>query len=138
MPLTLKQAFDALIKTFNAIDTNPKAYDELVLKMDADVVLKKVLHPGSIVGIGNAKGYLDAHMKPLQPKLNVSSSKVQFLVGTSDADATYGQVSGTADYVDEKGTSTYPVHFIDSFIRNSASDEWSLVNAYAYPTGPAK
>jgi hypothetical protein len=137
MPTGLKAVFDGLISTFNSIGSNSFAYDELVLKMDADVVLKKVLHPGSIVGIGNAKGYLDAHMKPLTPSLNVTNStvKVRYLVGASDADATYALVSGDGVYLDQKGKSSTPVSFILHFGRNSASDEWSVSDEFAYPTG---
>jgi len=133
----LRARFKDVMDNFNSLSiTNLGAYDELVLKMDANVILKKVLHPGSIVGVGNAKGYLDAHMKPLFPKFNVDLSKVtvQFLVGASDNDATYGQVYGPATYVDQNGTSNNNIFFIHSFIRNDASEEGSLSDAFAYRT----
>jgi hypothetical protein len=136
-PMGLQARFKDVMDTFNSLSiTNLGAYDELVLKMDANVILKKVLHPGSIVGVGNAKGYLDAHMKPLFPKFNVDLLKVttRFLVGASENDATYGQVYGPATYVDQNSTSTTNIFFIHSFIRNDASEEWSLSDAFAYRT----
>jgi hypothetical protein len=135
MSTDLKQAATDVINQFNAGN-----YGSLEGGMDSNVIIKKVLHPGSVIGIGNVSGYLDKHMKSRNPQLTNSDKSLWNGQLTlippvpQNATATYGRASGSGYYVDDNGNSTTPINFTLDFVRNSTADDWSLSNAFATPT----
>src|SRR5713226_5362646 len=96
MSKDLETAAIQVINFFNQLD-----YVGLEGTMDSNVILKKVLHPGSVTGIGNVSGYLDNHMKLSRPKLlnpdgiSLWSKPPSSLKLISTSTDTYGRASGT-------------------------------------------
>ncbi len=138
MAKLIAQAALDVIQRFNDVaDNNSVDYNSLVLEMEADVVLKRVLNPNSVKGIGDASGYLNAHMRPLKPALrNPVNQPPWFPGGGTNNTSTYGQVTGTGNYYDQTTTpplTPTPVTFTLSFVRNSTGDDWSLINSFAAP-----
>ena len=125
MTTNLKQAFDTAVALFNAAQ-----YDDLRPLMDTDIILKLVDDSGSVVGIGNVITYLNGHQATEQPQLvNIN---IQTIYGNN---GTNGQISGTAQYQDQKAVNTFiDVRFTFTFSRNAITDDWLLVNAFAAPS----
>jgi len=127
----LEGAFDEVLELFNRTD-----YETLASKMDPDIITKRVLNPGSIVGIGNVKAYLIGRMKPLEPRmLNLSDVTFYPSDQAARANAMNGQVSGIAEYYDKGGGPPTRVRFIWTFARKNNTEDWSLINAFAAPIG---
>jgi hypothetical protein len=132
----ITQASKDVITHFNEVASGiSTTYTNLISEMDADVVLKRVLSPNSVKGIGDASGYLNVHMAPLKPSLKSPVYNAPwFPGGGTNATSTYGQVTGTGQYFDKSTSGGTQVTFILSFVRSSTSDTWSLINSFSYPT----
>jgi hypothetical protein len=127
----LKGAFDEVLDLFNRLD-----YETLASKMDPDIITKRVLNPGSIVGIGNVQAYLIGRMKPLQPRmLNLKDVTYYPSDQAAQANAMNAQVGGTADYHDKGSGPPTRVRFVWTFARKNNTEDWSLINAFAAPIG---
>jgi hypothetical protein len=127
----LKGAFDEVLDLFNRTD-----YVTLASKMDPDIITKRVLNPGSIVGIGNVQAYLIGRMKPLEPRMvNLRDETYYPSDPLAQATAMNAQVSGTADYHDKGSGPPTRVRFIWTLARKSNAEDWSLINAFAAPIG---
>jgi hypothetical protein len=131
MPVSLQAAFDDVLGHFNGVN-----YDGLMGVIDADIVLKRVLKPGSVVGIGNVEAYLVKHMAPLRPSFE-NLGPVTFYPPLPADKATYAHVRGTGDYYDDnvhagKRKATR-VHFVWIFTRSDVSEEWSLIHVFGCP-----
>lgn len=127
----LEVTFDEVLQLFNRTD-----YETLATKMDPDIITKRVLNPGSIVGIGNVQAYLIGRMKPLQPRM-LNLRDVTFYPNdqAARANALNGQVSGIAEYYDNQNGPPTPVRFIWTFARKNNAEDWALINAFAAPIG---
>jgi hypothetical protein len=121
---------------------NTATYEALKKLMDSGVILKKVLHPGSVSGIGNVIGYLDTHMKDSLPQLlNLDAATLWSgnltLIPTDASQAVYGRATGTGVYSDGNGlnqTKTKTkISFTLDFVREGVGDNWSLNNSFATP-----
>jgi hypothetical protein len=129
MPVNLQAAFDDVRDRFNRVD-----YDGLMRVIDPDIVVKRVLKPGSIVGIGNVETYLLKHMAPLRPSFE-NLGGVTFYPA---AHATAINAHGTGDYYDDnvnvsKGRTATRVLFIWTFTRSVDTEEWLLINVFGCP-----
>src|SRR5258708_9173912 len=94
-----------------------------------DVIMKRVEHPGSVVGIGNVLAYLNTHQQSQKPQfvnVNIQLQKEAMA-------ATHGIVSGNALFKNNQGASI-PIHFTFVFARNNPDRDWLLVNLFAVPT----
>jgi hypothetical protein len=141
MSTDLLQAAKDVITLFNAPGND---YVPLLQKMEYNVVLKRVLFPDSVQGIGDVTGYLNFHMFGRKPKLVNSDGTSPYNYGALTAfppnslNATTGQVSGTGNYLDDftatSHTST-PINFTLGFVRKSTDQEWSLISSFATLTG---
>ena len=132
MPVDLTKAKDDVLKRFNALD-----YDGLVKVMHPDIVLKRVLHDGSIAGIGNVKAYLLDYMLPLNPSFDILGEVTFYPKATADQEkAMRANVSGTGDYHDENGKQTTRVLFVWTFTRDDFKKDWLLSNAFGAPVPP--
>jgi hypothetical protein len=139
MPKSLTDAAQEVIDLFN----NPGSdYGQLLKKMEYNVVLKRVLYPDSVHGIGDVTGYLNNYMFDRNPGLvdsNGSRWKGTLTPMPPDShDATSGEVSGNEYYLDDNGKTLTPIAFSLSFVRKSADAEWSLINSFATPTDLTK
>jgi hypothetical protein len=123
MPMDLGEAYQDVLDRFNNVD-----YEGLLGVFDPDIILKRVLNPHSIVGIGNVEPYLRTHMAPHKPSLQ-KIADLHF----HQASATYAYVSGTGDYYDDATKPPTRVRFTWSFSRDDKTEEWSLINAFAAP-----
>jgi hypothetical protein len=124
MATDLGEAFDLVLVVFNNAD-----YEKLAEQMHPDIVFKRVDDPDSIVGIGNVKAYFIARMLPQRPQLLDVKDKT--LYPKDWKHATYGQVSGTGYYRDNRD----PIHvrFTFSFVRKNEGEDWMLINGFAAP-----
>jgi hypothetical protein len=140
MALDLKQAALDVITAFNApyVD-NTVTYDALKPHMEYNVVLKRVLHPESVSGADAALHYLNNHMKSRKAHLDNYALQDPVYQDPKDAadpkNATNGQVSGTGDYYDDNDATATPIFFTLGFVRSDGTEQWSLVNSFATPTG---
>ena len=131
MATDLKGAFDEVLALFNRTD-----YVALASKMDPDIITKRVLNPGSIVGIGNVQAYLIGRMKPLEPRmLDLLDVTLYPNDEAGRANALNAQVSGIAKYYDKQNGPSTPVRFIWTFARKNNTEDWALINAFAAPIG---
>jgi hypothetical protein len=126
----LLQAAKDVINDFNNFD-----YAHLEGRMNPNVILKKILHEGSKNGFTEAKDYLDHYMKPRQPQLknpdgSVWDGTTLTLITPNPENETYARVSGKGLYIDDNGNSKNKIDFTLDFVRNSASDDWSLINCF--------
>ncbi len=131
MPVNLQAAFDDVRDRFNRVD-----YDGLMRVIDPDIVVKRVLKPGSIVGIGNVETYLLKHMAPLRPSFE-NLGGVTFYPA-AHATAINAHIHGTGDYYDDnvnvsKGRTATRVLFIWTFTRSVDTEEWLLINVFGCP-----
>jgi hypothetical protein len=131
MSASLKAAFDEVLGHFNDVK-----YDDLMGVIDADIVLKRVLKPGSVVGIGNVEAYLVKHMAPLRPSFE-NLGAVTFHPPLPATQATYAHARGTGDYYDDnvnpgKRKATR-VHFVWIFTRSDVNEDWSLIHVFGCP-----
>lgn len=125
MSKNLKQAFKEACDLFN-----DGRYNDLLPRMDIDIILKRVDDPGSVVGIGNVIAYLNGHQEDQQPQFDLVKTET-----VRGEDETNGQISGTAHYQDNKHEDTkILVRFTFTFIRNDTDSDWMLINAFAAPT----
>jgi len=132
MPVALIDAYKDVLSLFNKPD-----YTALLRVMDPDIVVKRVLKPGSIVGIGDVESYLIRHMLPLRPKFDIVGVPTFHPQPPADKAAMDARVSGTGDYYDDTiKTSPTPtrVLFIWTFTRTDTTQEWLLINAFGAPT----
>lgn len=131
-----------VIRIFNAATSPGGSYDPLKHIMDSSVILKKVLHPGSVTGIGNVIGYLDNHMKDTNPQLlssdgsktlwnNANPIESLTLIPADASQARYGRATGTGFYSDSPQPSK--IRFTLDFVRESTNDKWSLSNSFSTP-----
>jgi len=131
LPAALQTAFDAVLVAFNA---TPPDYDTLVKTVEPDVIIKRVLFPGSIIGMGNVESYLKHHMLPLQPRLHNLAIDWWWEVPAQ----THGQVRARGDYVDSTipppPSAAVPIHFNLVFIRKSTVEPYTLHSAFATRT----
>lgn len=132
----LDTAAREVIRIFNEATLAGGSYDRLKHIMDSNVILKKVLHPGSVTGIGNAIGYLDNHMKDTNPQLLSSDGTNTLWNNANPAENltlfptdTYGRATGTGFYSDS-GQKT-KIRFTLDFVRESLADVWSLGNSFS-------
>ena len=133
MSTNLEKAAREVITLFNNLD-----YDTLVKKMEYNVVLKRILYPDSVHGIGDVTGYLNNHMKTRKPRLvddndNFAWNGPLTLIPNDAQNATSAQVSGAGRYVDDNDKTITPITFTLGFVRSSPGDEWSLINSFATP-----
>jgi hypothetical protein len=130
----LLQAAKDVITDFNAPN-----YKSLERRMDNKVILKRILKHGSYDTLPNVKLGLENDMSYRNPKLknsqNVDWDGSLLNVVTKDSDQeTYGRVSGSGFYIDDKGTTKVDITFTFDFERNSTSDGWLLINCYGAPS----
>ena len=126
----VKQAAKDVINYFNAYD-----YPNLERSMSYNVILKKILRAGSTNGFRETKNYLDDYMLPRQPQLkNPDGSDWDgtnlTLITPNPQNETYARVSGKGLYIDDNGKSKNNIDFTLDFVRNSASDYWSLIQCF--------
>jgi hypothetical protein len=129
----LKAAAKTVIDAFNrpVKDANGHFdYYTLLSIMDPDVVIKRVLNPGSIVGIGNVESYLNYHMGPNEAYLNYDQANWQLYPKNP---TTHGEVNGTGTYHDDHGKTTATIKFTLVFARKTNKDNWALTSAIATP-----
>jgi hypothetical protein len=129
MSVNLQQAFADVLDQFNRVH-----YNDLMKLMDPDIIVKRVLKPGSIVGIGNVETYLLRHMAPLSPSFeNVAPT----FYPPNPAAATSAHVRGTGEYYDDNVTPgarvATPVHFVWTFTRSNTTEEWLLIHVFGCP-----
>ena len=138
MPRTLTQRASDAINDFNNAPSGSD-YVGLLKRMEYNVVLKRVLSPDSISGIGNVTGYLNFHMHGRAPQITNPNNSLpynstyltQLPASANEATATNGQVSGTGIYVDDSGKSSTKINFTIGFVRKDPNEEWSLIIAFA-------
>jgi hypothetical protein len=122
------------ITLFNALQ-----YDTLEQMLESDVSIKKVLHPGSVTGIGEVSAYLDKHMKTRNPRLNADNAGNPWngplaLAPADPSQATNATASGRGYYVDTDTshppiTTVTPISFTLTFVRDNKNQDWSLAAA---------
>lgn len=129
MALDLPGAYQNILALFTT-----KNYAALTAPttMDANIIVKRVLHPDSIIGLNAVAQYLVTMMLPQNPTLTNISNILYYQV-----DPTYGHASGDGIYYDNSvpGGQPFPVHFIWCFTRADATKDWLLVNVFGHRTG---
>jgi hypothetical protein len=132
MPVDLQAAYQDVLDRFNGVD-----YVNLMRVMDPDIIVKRVLKPGSIVGIGNVETYLLRHMAPLSPSFENVAPTFDPPNPAAQATAIYAHVRGTGDYYDDNVTPgarvATPVHFVWTFTRSNTTEEWLLIHVFGVP-----
>jgi hypothetical protein len=126
----LQAAYDQVLGLFNKGD-----YPGLMGVIDADIILKRVLNPGSVVGIGNVEAYLRTHMMPLKPSFK-NVAPTLFPKPPADQTAVNAHVRGEGDYYDDtvnKPAASTHVHFVWMFTRSNTSEDWSLIHVFGCP-----
>jgi hypothetical protein len=132
MPTDLQLAYQDVLDRFNLVD-----YPGLMRVIDPDIIAKRVLKPGSIVGIGNIETYLLRHMAPLSPSFENVVPTFYPSTPAAQATAISGHVRGTGDYYDDNvtpgGRVATPVHFVWIFTRSNTKEEWLLIHIFGCP-----
>jgi hypothetical protein len=129
MPVDLLEAYRDVLERINKLD-----YEGLATVMDPDIILKRVLKPGSVIGIGNVKVYLIHHMLPRKPSFRNLTDVTFYLANKADqASAIHAQVSGIGEYYQWQSKPSTRVRFIWTFTRTDSREEWFLLNAFAAP-----
>jgi hypothetical protein len=124
MSANLRETFEKVIEHFNAAE-----YDKLLTFMDADIIMKKVDDPGSVVGIGNVFNYLKGRQAALRPILDNRHYDGEPEVWRQDG--TMAQVTGTGQMHDKADSPGVEVRFTFTFTRTKKGEDWLVINAFA-------
>jgi hypothetical protein len=129
MTTDLQTAYQNVLTQFNA-----GQYNLMEQSMHTDIVIKKVVHRETVIGIGNVVTYLNSQMAPVNPVATVATVNFHPRTPANQATATIGVVHGEGTYQDDHSGGQIPVRFCWTFVRDATTQDWLLLNVFGHRT----